>query len=117
MFSGSVMELDDNAGRITWNNAMEYVSGKPIVPDCDTARDYFESFGAWTEGELKAMSEQEINALALQFIAGDVREIEDKCADDNGNIDWDEYEEQASAGQLPGTYYTDSGRVYMDLVH
>ena len=117
MFSGSVMELGDNAGRITWCNALEYVAEKQIVPDADTAREYFESFGAWTEEELKAMTDTEINALALQFIAGDVREIEDKCANDNGEIDWDEYEELASAGQLPGAFYAYDGRVYMDMDH
>ena len=117
MFSGSAAELGDNAGQITWRNALEYVTGNPIVPNADAARDYFESFGAWSADELKAMSDQEINALALQFIAGDVREIEGKCADDNGEIDWQEYGELASAGQLPGAYYAYNGRVYMDMDH
>ena len=117
MFSGSVFELGDNAGLITWTNAMQYAESAAIIPDANAAREFFESFGAWSADELKEMTDQEVNALALQFIAGDLREIEDLCADENGDIDWDEYEELASAGQLSGAYYAHEGRVYMDMDH
>lgn len=81
-FSASRMELGEDAGSITWNNAME--SGLVFVSteeEKQEARDYIRSFGAWDTAEIEAWNDTELNALILQFITGDLREYLDakKC--------------------------------------
>lgn len=78
-FSASVAEIGHNAGQYTWRAAMEAAEDLPILTtedQLDAAREYFAEFGAWTEEEIGDMSDQELNALLIQFIAGKFREIE-----------------------------------------
>lgn len=75
LYSASRMELGDDAGQVTWENAIDCIAEEPLLTESDVpyARDYLGCLGAWTREELEAMSSDEINALTLQFIAGDVR--------------------------------------------
>lgn len=78
-FSSSIAESGlDNIGQVTWRNAMaamEHVSNCLVLPkDCDKLVEHFAEFGAWEREELEAMSCQELNALLVQFIAGDYQE-------------------------------------------
>lgn len=78
-YSASIAEIGEMAGQITWNNAQSEAADAPLLKtheDCDYARKFFSEFGAWHETELAAMSDTEINALTLQYIAGDIREME-----------------------------------------
>lgn len=89
MFSGSVAELGENAGEITWNNALDESKKTPLLDSvgCIKAREYFEDFGAWSKEELAAMTDTEINALTLQYISGDIRELESyDISEVSGNI-------------------------------
>jgi hypothetical protein len=67
-----------NIGEITWRNACEQATRAPLVgaDKQDALRDWIRDFGAWDTEELAAMSDAETNALLLQFIAGDIREME-----------------------------------------
>ena len=78
-FASSIAESGNkDIGKVTWENALSYVSDEPLVTgdDVDTVRDWLRGFGAWTGEELDAMSDREINAMLLQFVAGDIREME-----------------------------------------
>src|SRR4051812_6244905 len=93
-FSASRAERGDHAGRETWQNAKEEASESPLLSadQIDEARDYFRGFGAWSREELVAMSAEEINALLIQFVAGDIREAQELAPSDNEDgIDWAEY--------------------------
>lgn len=106
-YSASHRELGENAGRITWQNAVESATDSPLVTDPDQlqeCRDYFAEFGAWAEEDLAAMSDEEINALLLQFIAGAIRERQHYVDSD----EMDDYEERLG-GRI---YQGDDGRHY-----
>ena len=96
-YSGSVAELGDEAGRITWNNSLERVRDEPIIPKeaLPEVRNYFSTFGAWSKDEIDSWDESEVQALALQFIAGSIRELEayptyEEYQEANGQIFKDE---------------------------
>jgi hypothetical protein len=79
-YSASAYELGPDAAKITWNNAIEACETALLVDSEDEIEeliDWLEDFGAWTREEIEAYSEVELNALLLQFIAGDIREYED----------------------------------------
>lgn len=82
-FSASAMELGQDAGKITWNNCMEYVESLEgpdrlvVLPsELQEARDHFEEYGAWSEEEILAWTDQELNAMLFQEVMAGVREIE-----------------------------------------
>ena len=75
-------------------------------------REFLQSFGAWTQSELCSWSEQELNALFVQFIAGDIRET----GLDVPFPDWEQYQEDAEAGRVSGRVYkTQDGQVYYNI--
>ncbi len=101
MLSGSCAELGQEAGKITWNNSLEYAKAHPLLADDDAreeARQYFAQFGAWTEDEIEAWSNDELEALVSQYIAGDIRELE--MFDTH-----EEYQEAAKRGEVSGNIY------------
>lgn len=78
ILSGSRAELGDNAGPYTWNNCLEVADrlGDAIGLDYDDARDHFAEYGAWEREEIDAWSERELQALVIQEVAADLRELE-----------------------------------------
>lgn len=114
-FSASAAELGQQAGQITWRNAIAQSESSPLlVTDEQIAalRDYIKDFGAWTESKIATWSKQECNALFIQLISGDLREIENLCQDDRGKIDWHKAQELAEAGTIGGNIYPDADRTH-----
>jgi hypothetical protein len=115
-FSASAAELGRNAGQITWANAKrEAVSTQFITTDTrDEFEAWIEGFGAWDEDEIKSWSLDECNALLIQYISGDLRELTDLCfGDGKYGIDWGEarpLQEQGTVGS--NIYEGDDGRLY-----
>ena len=103
-YSASVMELGDNAGRITWENAVDRSKDSAWLLDTEEKVDSFKSFvrgfGAWTDEDINAWTHAELTALLIQFIAGDMREggLRADMTDD----EWKDCEERAQAGQYSG---------------
>jgi hypothetical protein len=114
--SASRVELGDNAGRITWQAAKEQAEETPILdtPEkLDAMRDFARSSGGWDAEEVAAWDAGEVNALFLQWIAGDVREL---GADTLAEIDWEEAEEMQQAGQVSSDIYrAEDGRIFFYL--
>ena len=78
----SIFEGNPTAGRDTWEAALEISRTDPacMFVNDDTRqelRDHFASFGAWARDEIEAWDDAELNALLLQFVAGDVRNLEE----------------------------------------
>ena len=118
MLSGSVAELGDNAGRITWQNSINTVKEFNPLPD-DAAlqefRDWLRPWGGWDDAEIAAMSDEHLRALCVQWIASDWRECFD-C--DSNAADWADYETRASEGQCPSSFYRDdTGRIFWSMEH
>lgn len=118
-FSGSRMELGENAARITWDNCKAESADFIELTDAqiEESRDYFGEFGAWDDEERAAWTRDEVRALVFQFIAGDIREAEAVAMDDDtGEIDAGKYETENEAGQVSGRIYkADDGQWYFYL--
>jgi hypothetical protein len=162
--SHSRAEGGENAGRNTWNASLEAAEETPLLdtPEkLEAMRDFARSSGGWDAEEIAAWTPQEINALFLQWIAGDCRQSPAKLegitfeerngewyhtsedepdmetgpfesrsdayqdarpqgreprADSLEEIDWSEYQEQASEGRIPSNLFqTDDGKIYFTL--
>ena len=119
-FSASVMELGKDAGKITWNNAKTEAALHPLIStddEIDAFRAWIKEFGAWDADEIAAWNSDECNALLIQFISGDLRELQQLCPSDNPDgIDWRKAEKRSSEGVISGRIYPgDDGRVYFYL--
>lgn len=112
----SAMEGGPDAGRNAWQAAKEIAQEKFILntPEKLAAmREFAAESGGWTREEIADWPDSEVNALFLQWIAGDVREL---GADSLAEIDWNEAEEQQSAGQAASNLFRgDDGKIYFYL--
>lgn len=78
-YSASVAEIGRNAGNDTWQAAVEDSPDYNML-DTDDKRDAFRqhvrSFGAWSDEEIAAWTDIELNALFIQLVSGDMRNNE-----------------------------------------
>lgn len=115
-YSGSRMEHGQDVGRITWERSCERAEDGPLLSteeQFEAARKYFRSFGAWDEDEIAAWTPQELNALFIQFVAGNLREYP---LTEDGEIDWMEAEELGREGNIAGGIYRgDDGKFWFYL--
>jgi hypothetical protein len=118
-YSASVAERGQNAGKETWANALAEGASAPLLKDADeieALRDFMKGFGAWDDEEIAGWSEAECNALFIQYISGDMRELEALAMDDNGEIDWKRAEELSQEGRINGNLCRGSdGEIYYYL--
>ncbi len=116
-YSASVAEIGNNAGAATWQAACDDAPDYNFL-DTDekreTFRTYVKGFGAWSEAEIAAWSDVELNALLIQFISGDIREVPDM--NDASDWDWELYQQYAEEGVIGGRMYggpmSTDGQVY-----
>lgn len=118
-YSASVMEIGADAGPATWRAACEDAADYgPMLstPDqLEAMRDHARGFGAWDDDEIAAWSDNELNALFIQLVAGDIREA-DFNNDPFTEEWWPAYGEAASAGQVTGNFWRDdSGAIFYSL--
>jgi hypothetical protein len=111
-YSASMCELGNGAADITWRAAVDDSEDWMFLDD-DDKRDQFRVFvrssGGWSDDEIAAWSNIELNALLLQWIAGDIREgLEWDC-----NDVWANYQEMSEAGQVNSNLCrADDGQIY-----
>ena len=114
--SHSAAEGGENASRDTWNASKDQAKETPLLDTeekLESMRDFARSSGGWTREEITAWSADEVNALFLQWIAGDVREA---GADSLSEIDWEEYDSQASEGRISSNLsHGEDGRIHFYL--
>lgn len=115
-FSHSRMEGGQYAGTNTWKNAL--AGPRPLLStpeEIQALKDWVADFGAWDEDERNAWTENEAQALFLQFIAGEVRVT---GADSLEDMDWEAYEEGCEAGQYASYLFrAEDGKIYFSLSH
>ena len=116
-YSASVAEIGADAGPATWAAACDDSADNMLLDD-DAKRDAFKAhiagFGAWSDEEVAAWSEVELNALFIQLISGDMREAD--IGPESTADDWIAYEERAHAGQCGGNIFrATDGEVYYSL--
>lgn len=118
--SGSIAERGANAGPETWANAVEATVEEPLLKPEERAqaRKFFKEFGAWDADEIKAWSDNELDALVLQYAAGDLRELQSLAPGDGlGDIDWDMAEELSAEGTCSGSLFVSGDDLYVMLSH
>lgn len=111
--SHSRAEGGENAGRNSWNSSLEQAEETPLLDTeekLEAMRDRAKSSGAWDAEERAAWTPQEVNALFLQLIAGDIRET---GADDLEGIDWEAYE--ANENICHNLFKGTDGKIYYQL--
>jgi len=116
--SNNAATLGDNAGKLTWNASKE--TAAIMAPLLDTEekkeafRDWVKESGGWTRDEINAWDDTELNALLLQWIAGDVRE----AFHDNEFSEWDwaSYNERSERGSISSNLFkADDGQIYFSI--
>lgn len=115
--SSSVTESGPCAGALTWSASCKASMHHPLLDD-DEKRDAFRAWvrgsGGWSTEEIAAWTDTELNALLLQWIAGDLREM--GIDDDTSDIDWVDVERGQNEGQYPSNIFRGkNGSVYFDL--
>jgi hypothetical protein len=118
-YSASVAERGQQAGPETWRNACVLGADKPLLttPEhFDALRQWARDSGGWNATKRAAWSNAECNALFIQIISGDLRELKSLCSNDDGTIDWDSARALSEAGTIGGSMYPgDDGRIYYYL--
>lgn len=116
--SGSIAERGNNAASETWGNSLAAAKAAPLLaPDeRENARQFFAGFGAWDDEEIAGFTNESLDALVLQYAAGDLREAQGVAPGDGlGGIDWDEAERLAEAGTLAGSLFIHNGELWISL--
>ena len=113
-YSASAGEIGQDAGRITWGHACEDAPEYPIL-DTEEKREAFRAFvrssGGWDDEGIRAWSDNELSALLIQWISGDMRECE--IGPNSTDAEWHEYERLAMEGVCSSRLFRGSdGRVY-----
>ena len=105
-FSDSIANSGfQNIGAITWRNAQNHLAVEPLIQpkDIQDAKDWLKGFGEWDD--IDEWPDLDVNALVLQFIAGDVNELHE--------FGDDEYMRLAEQGTVSGRLYPgDDGKWY-----
>lgn len=106
-YSRSVAEAGPQAGPQSWQNAKQEAARKPLLKtdeELEAMRQWMKESGGWDAAERAAMTADDLNALFIQLISGDMREAGmDEC--DLEEFDWKEYQARAEQGQIRGTLY------------
>ena len=114
--SHSASEGGWTSARDCWQASMLAAEEHQLLDDEEKLqgmRDFARSSGGWTKTEIERWTPTEVNALFLQWIAGDIRQL---GADSLGEINWTEAKELQREGQAPSNLYKgDNGRVYFYL--
>lgn len=110
--SGSIAELGKDAGPTTWKNSCAYGEQHPLLTtdeERDEARRHFQGYGAWSQEEIAAWSERELQGIVCQDVAAAIREREHFDTDE-------EYRAACERGTVSGNLYRgDNGRWYFYL--
>jgi hypothetical protein len=113
--SGSVAEMGAHAGAITWTASCAASVHHPLL----TTDEQREAFREWVDGTgfdgVSDLCNVELNALLLQWIASDLREM--GMDEDTSEIDWEEVEKMQEEGVYPSNIFKgDGGKVYFSLL-
>jgi hypothetical protein len=113
-YSASQAEIGANAGPDTWRACVE-ASPDWMYLDTEDKRQAWRTWaresGGWNADEIAAWTHTELNALFIQWVAGDMRQM---GIDRPGqSLDWEQVEQYQHAGRMPSNIFKgDDGHVY-----
>ena len=113
-YSASVAEIGFNAGLDTWNAAKESDWNMLDTEEKrQSFRDWVKESGGRSQEEIGAWDNVEINALFVQWVSGDIREMEGLDIKD-----WQGYYDAGSQGLVVcNLWRDDQGQVFFSLDH
>lgn len=114
-YSASCAEIGQDAGKITWENALNCEFRLlNSEEEKEAARDHLRAYGAWTDEEIAAWGDDELNAITVQDISAAIREFQEVA-----NSDWKEWQKLSESGAVSGLLYggelSVDGEVYFYL--
>lgn len=113
-YSASIAEIGENAGRFTWQAAIESAEDYVFITleNREEFSAYLGGFGAWSDDEISAMPLTELNAMFIQLVAGEIRE----AGLNQSAPDWPKYEADGQAGKISGNLFKgDDGQIYYTI--
>lgn len=112
-YSASVAEIGVNAGTDTWQAAKDDAGDYNLLdtPEkLEAFRAFVRSSGGWNDKEIAEFSNTDLNALCIQWISGDIREVPDM---DLSCWDWNYYNELAEQGRISSRLFEGiDGEIY-----
>lgn len=115
-YSASAAEIGQDVGKVTWQAALDDTAEWNLLTNAaelEAFADYAENTGGWTGEEIDRMSNQELQALCIQFVAGWIREAFPDGTEALSNTDWWHYKERLQQGECSGMLSRDSeGNVF-----
>lgn len=113
-YCASVAEIGNNAGAYTWRAACDDAPDWNFLDSDDKRtefREWISTFGAWSDDEIAAWSDVELNALCIQMISGSMRECD--IGADMSAEDWARVESMQERGNVSSDIYrSDDGQIY-----
>ena len=116
--SGSVATHGANAARETWASANVAAAERPLLDTpaaLEDMRGWAKASGGWEPEEIAAWSDQELNALFLQLVAGDMREAGLDGIEIDDDEAWAQYHADAEVGRVSGNLYRSGVQVFYSL--
>lgn len=114
--SASVAEKGPSAGPETWRNAKAGALRLLKPEQRDAARAWAKEFGAWSADEIARWTATEVDALVLQYAAGDLRELQALAPGDGvGDIDWAVADALSEAGTCGGNLFVNGKELWISL--
>lgn len=111
-YSASCAEIGQSAGADTWRAACDDAADN-IILDTDEKRDAFRAFVQSSGFGEPDMPDNELHALFLQWVSGDMRQMGIDSPAQEGYIDWADIEKRQSEGQISSNIYRgDDGEIY-----
>lgn len=114
--SHSAFEGGPNAAKNTWQASLEATEDHKLLDTeekLSAMRAFAVSSGGWTREEIAGWGALELNALFLQWVAGDCRQL---GADSLAEIDWEEIERDIEERLCSVNLFKgDNGSVYFYL--
>lgn len=110
----SVANLGDQAGRLTWEASKQSAHLLTLSEGQKEAfREFVRDSGGWEDEEIATWSDEELTALCVQWVSGDIREdFGDDVSDDPTEWDWDAHREDRDAGRASGRLYLSGGKLF-----
>lgn len=115
LYAASVAECGDDAAHQTWTAAMRAAEEYNHIgtPDqIEAFKKFLQQFGAWSEAEVEGWTHQQLNAVFIQWAAGDMREGHMHGTPED---DWHAYYQAGVTGQIACNLEEHSGRIYFYL--
>lgn len=115
LYSASAAELGENAGRITWLNALKVSSTYRFLDTLEKRsafREFLVDTGGWTPSEVFSFNLQELNAILIQLVAEDIRE----SSLDVPFPSWTLHKEACEDGMISSRLFkSEDNQVYYDI--